>query len=334
MNNKILFKPNSLILATYDTDLRFTPTEYKFFDMLLQRCQYSNNYGFRKANFIKEDIVCIFTHYGDLSVKNICVTLEKFRKLSLRFKLGKEFVVGSAISEYTYNEETAEFSCSMSENVYKLLSGYNEYGYAPINIELTRKSKTYYTQKLYQMFRSWSKYNKEVLKEFKFSELKQVCNVIEGSVYEIYAEFKKRILLKSLKEINEKSNMEVKILKETRRNRRVVSIEFSILDHETKNYKFNKNGEIVEYVDAQIIEEDHDVSKDDISSEDYVQLIDLGIRESIHQKFINDFADYKEYLKAVEKAVEKTLDSIGGKTINTRNYKYFKAVLNNLMPTD
>ena len=335
MNNEILFKPNALITATNEKTLSFTNNEYKFFDMLLQRCQYNNYHGFRKAKFTIEDTSLIFKHAENTSVKGIVEILEKFKAIALKFKLNGLYVSSYAISQYTYSEEIGEFTCGMTDEVFKLLTGYNEYGYAPINLESTRKFKSFYSQRLYQLFRSWSKPNKKVLKEFKLSELKDLCDVKEGSSYNAYKIFKRDVLKKALKEINNNFPMEVEISKEIKVGRKIARIEFSILDHETKNYKFDK-GEIVEFVDAQIIKDYKTSSENDdnISSEDYVQLIDLGIRESIHQKFINDFADYKEYLKLVEKAVEKTLDSIGGKTINTRNYKYFKAVLNNLMPTD
>ena len=62
-------------------------------------------------------------------------------------------------------------------------------------------------------------------------------------------------------------------------------------------------------------------------------LLDLNINESIHTQFLKDFYNYKQYIKSVQTASEKTLGSLGGKTINKRNYKYFKTSLENLIPS-
>lgn len=70
MNNEILFKPNALILATHNNNLGITSNEYKLFDALLQRCQYNNSYGWRKAEINREEIKKIIKHTESTTVKS------------------------------------------------------------------------------------------------------------------------------------------------------------------------------------------------------------------------------------------------------------------------
>lgn len=317
MNNEILFKPNALILATHNNNLDITSNEYKLFDTLLQRCQYNNSYGWRKAEINREEIKKVIKHTENTTVKGVIKTLEKFKNISLNFKLGNKFVSGYAIAEYVYDRETDSFSCSMSDNVYTVLINYARYGYSPINLDLVRRSKSYYTQKIYGLFRMWSRSNETVTKTFTLSEIKSICDIQEGTSYDEYREFKRRVLLPALKEIESSLNMTIDY-KEIRKMRRVSSIEFSITDHEPRKYKFEKDMLISE----DIKETYEEIENDQIDSMDYVNLIDLNFRESIHKKFLNDFSDYKNYIMAVELASKRTLDSTGGKSINKRNYNY------------
>lgn len=65
-----------------------------------------------------------------------------------------------------------------------------------------------------------------------------------------------------------------------------------------------------------IIEIDDNSITDEIDSIDYMNLIDMNIKESVHKRFLQDFSDYTNYIKAVETASMRTLDAVGGKSIN------------------
>lgn len=321
MNNEILFKPNSLIMAKSDCD-NIKSNEYKVYDTILQRCQFYQGYGFRKAELTRDEIKMIVKTNDYTTVNEITNTLDKFRGITLKFKLGTKYITSGAIAEYDYDTSTDTFSIVISENVFNILMEYSKYGYSPIDLKIIRKARSYYTQKIYGMFRAWSKYNKKVNHTYQLEEIKGVCDIFEGK-YSEYKIFKRDVLKKAIKEINESLNMNVEIVKENRINRKVASIEFSINDFESKKYNFISN-KIVE-VKAE------DKVDDVIDNIDYANLIDMNLNESIHNKFINDFSDYKDYIKAVEIASRKTLDSVGGKTINKRNYNYFKTSLENLL---
>ena len=125
MNNEIIYKLHSLKLAKFNKNVILTNNEYKFYDMLIEKCKYPNN-GFRNAIFVKEDIECFFTHNRNLSVNRICNTLEKYKRILLQFTFGEMFGSSSAISQYKYDDETGEFMCSISNHVYNALIDFYE----------------------------------------------------------------------------------------------------------------------------------------------------------------------------------------------------------------
>ena len=68
-------------------------------------------------------------------------------------------ITSGAIAEYNYDTSTDIFSIVISENVFNILMEYSKYEYSPIDLKIIRKARSYYTQKIYGMFRAWSKYN-------------------------------------------------------------------------------------------------------------------------------------------------------------------------------
>lgn len=240
MNNEILFKPNSLIMAKSDCD-NIKSNEYKIYDTILQKCQFYQGYGFRKAELTRDEIKMIVKTNDYTTVNEITNTLDKFRGITLKFKLGTKYITSGAIAEYSYDTSTDTFSIVISENVFNILMEYSKYGYSPIDLKIIRKAASYYTQKIYGMFRMWSKTNTTVCHTYKLTEIKEVCDIFEGSCYDEYKIFKRDVLKKALKEIINKLNMDVEIVKENIVNRKVASIEFAITDYEPKKYNFDDN---------------------------------------------------------------------------------------------
>ena len=220
MNNQVLFKPNSIIMATSNCS-EITSTEYKVYDTVLQKCQVYQGYGFKKAQLGKDEVKSIVKNKNDLTVKGICDIFEKFRNITMRFKIGTKYITSSAISEYSYDESNDMFSVYISDNVFNMLMDYAQIGYSPIDLKLVRKAKSYYTQKIYGMLRMWSRYNETVFHTYKLTEIKDICDIVEGSCYDQYKIFKRDILKKSLKEIQNKLNMKAEIVKENRVSRKV-----------------------------------------------------------------------------------------------------------------
>lgn len=243
MNNEILFKPNGLILATANKTV--TSTEYKIYDTLLQRCQITKDEHWRKAEISREELKNIVKSNDNSTIEELKKMLEKFMSVKIRFKLGRKHYGATLLADYIYDEDEDTFTCSMSENVYMALMHYTEFGYSPIDIKLVKRAKGFYTQKIYQLLRMWSRQNKKVSKEFTIEQIKEVCDIIEGTSYDLYKAFKNRVILPAIKEINEKLNMQV-TFNEIKSGRRVTKIEFTFTDFETRNYDFKQEEIIIE----------------------------------------------------------------------------------------
>ncbi len=326
MNNEILFKPNALILAKSNDAI--TASELKLYDTLLQRCQITKDEHWRRADISFYEIKNLIKDKNRNSLADIKKILELFMSVKIMFNIKNKDYVATLISDYIYDNDIATFTCSMTKEVYNTLIGYSEIGYSPIDLKLVRQAKGFYTQKLYGLLRMWSRKDRKIKKEFSIQEIKDICCISEGTSYDLYKAFKNRVLKPAVKEINDKLNMVVEY-KEIKCGRKVQSIEFTFIDYEPRRYKFDDN-KIIE--PKEIIEEIKVEEKNNsIDSIDYMNMIDCNINESIHSKFISDFEDYKNYFVAVRTASEKTLGAIGGKTINKRNYKYFKTCLENLI---
>lgn len=326
-NNEILFKPNSLILATSNCD-DITSSEYKIFDTLLQRCQYHKGHGFREAELSRLEIKDIIKHEENTTISEITNTLDKFKDITLKFTLNKKFVSSNALAQHVYDPEKDIFKCSMTEEVFTVLMNYATDGYSPIDLQIVRKAKRYYTQKMYQLFRMWSRPNMRISKVFTLEEIKNICDIKNVKSYEKYKEFKRRVLNPVIEEINKKLNMKIDY-NEIKTVRKVTSIEFIILDYEPRKYNFNENKENIIEVKSK---RDNQL-KVEIDSKDYVDLIDAGINQSVHEILIKDYPQFMDIKKHIEKASKRTLDTIGGKTINKRNYKYFISTLESLLPS-
>lgn len=243
MNNEILFKPNGLILATANKAV--TSTEYKIYDTLLQRCQVTKDEHWRKAEISREELKNIVKSNDNSTIEELKKMLEKFMSVKIRFKLGRKHYGATLLADYIYDEDEDTFTCSMSENVYMALMHYTEFGYSPIDIKLVKRAKGFYTQKIYQLLRMWSRQNKQVNKEFTLEQIKEVCDIVEGTSYDLYKAFKNRVILPSVKEINEKLNMQV-TFNEIKTGRRVTKIEFIFIDFEPRNYYFKQDEIIIE----------------------------------------------------------------------------------------
>lgn len=242
-NNEILFKPNSLILATANKTI--TSSEFKLYDTLLQRCQVTKDSNWRKAEISREEIKKIITNNDKTTIEAIKNTLDIFKKVDIKFRLGSKDYSATLIAEHVYDHDTDTFTCSMSENVYMALMTYTEFGYSPIDLKMVRQAKGFYTQKIYQLLRTWSRNNTSITKTYTVSQLKEICDIFEGTSYDRYDNFKRKVLKPAIKEINEKLNMKVEY-EELKSGRRVTQIKFNCIDFETRQYEFKSDDVIVE----------------------------------------------------------------------------------------
>lgn len=315
---QILFKNNKLISKSYNKEL--TLSHFKVFNYIMLNTQKKSDNTTMSCFISRNELYDLINDKNNRTIKNSLDFLSNFSNYKIYITDKSTITATSLIHTAKYDSDTDKFEVRLEKELYDMIINYKIDGYTPLDLTRTNKSKSLYSTLLYEEFRKWSNTKKTLL--YSLDDLKNIllCN---GS-YDVYYEFKRRVLLPAIKEIEKNHNMKIEILNEIKRFRKVHEIEFSVIDEDKRQYIFdNKN-----IVEGSILAIDE---KSEIDNIDYVNLIDMNLNQSIHKKFLQDFSDYTNYIKAVETASIRTLDAVGGKSINKRNYNYFRSCLMNLI---
>lgn len=202
-------------------------------------------------------------------------------------------------------------------------------GYTPINVQIWLSLNNSYAQRFYDLLRLWSG-TKDTI-NYKLNEIKELLMLDDK--YSKYNDFKRRVILPAIKELNETGYFEIDI-KENKVGRKVDSIDFCVKDLDKRKY-FTKDLINSEYVktndekkvsNKKIIELKPDINDLYIPDE---SLFTKGTLRRFKMDFKDiDFRDnYME--RAFEDAVMITLDRDDVGIIKASSYKFFKVTLDN-----
>ncbi|MBN1037051.1 RepB family plasmid replication initiator protein [Clostridium botulinum] len=336
----ILLKSNALVNAEIDN----SNIEYKFTNLIFNETQ------LQKGNDSYFTIINIDA-FRDLSdsaylktAKGILSVLEdKFQKNTLKWCWGKEHYQVTLITKIKFNHTSGDFTIYIDKDLVNFLLNYRELrtGYTPLNLRLTNQSKSFFTQRIYELLRLWSGEKKEI--EYDLEDLKVKLLLQDHKSYKKYKEFKRRVLVPALKEINEKLNMNVDY-EEIRVGRCIAKLKFIVEDLEPRQYDFNKDKFLKEQISTDEIALDLNISnninidltesnKDELLLNNRKEFIDIteelnksGIKIAIST--INRFkTKYGEEL--VKKSVSILCNKVKQQKI-TAPVKYLKGILENL----
>ncbi|MBN1040069.1 replication initiation protein [Clostridium botulinum] len=336
----ILLKSNALVNAEIDN----SNIEYKFTNLIFNETQ------LQKGNDSYFTIINIDA-FRDLSdsaylktAKGILSVLEdKFQKNTLKWCWGKEHYQVTLITKIKFNHTSGDFTIYIDKDLVNFLLNYRELrtGYTPLNLRLTNQSKSFFTQRIYELLRLWSGEKKEI--EYDLEDLKVKLLLQDHKSYKKYKEFKRRVLVPALKEINEKLNMNVDY-EEIRVGRCIAKLKFIVEDLEPRSYDFNKDKFLKEQISTDEIALDLNISnninidltesnKDELLLNNRKEFIDIteelnksGIKIAIST--INRFkTKYGEEL--VKKSVSILCNKVKQQKI-TAPVKYLKGILENL----
>lgn len=336
-NPKILMKNNVLIQAKYSLTL----VENRIFLLMMYKLQKESE-GVLSCQISHDEFKSVIKHAKDKTIRNISNSLSNLRKKSIFFMEEKENGRGIIWGEYgflngfTYDEETKDFKIDASQKIYNLLNTYLQTGYTPANLAVLFSMKNYYAQRLYDLLRLWSG-TKNII-NYSISDLKMYLQLEDS--YPEYGNFKRRVILPAIKELNETGYFEVDF-KENKVGRKVESLDFIVKDLDRRKY-FGKN--IIETVGCssydvinQIIEvngKENLNSAKDVTLENSIFIPDeLILSKGAIRLFKNDFKEYNFKNKinsdAFEDAVAITVERDNIDIIEIKSYKYFKSTLIN-----
>lgn len=323
----LLMQSKQLVHTSYEV----TAIQNRIFYYCLLTAQKEKN-GELSCTVKLEDIKKLIPNKNQRTLANIKKTIQILKQTSLEFEKRED---GDTIecdynliagSEYNVNKET--FKIKLADRLYRHLIDYTVY--APLNLEILTKFKSFYAQRLYELLRLWSRTNTPIIKSFKIEQLRFVLGV--ENKYPAYKNFKQRVLNQAVKEINQVGNMKVDI-EEVKNGRRVDEIKFMIFDYEKKVY-FKNNNSIVSNEDQIGIKEIEVISKDEKEEikEFYVPNKKLFTTKTL-DNFKSDFVDYdfkdSTYKRLLQESILITLEKDDDEKIKVKSYNYFKKTLEN-----
>ena len=231
-DKKILMKNNELISKTRNN---ITTIENRIFQTVLYKLQRSSEDTY-SCTISHDEFKSFIKNNNQSTIKAITTILTNLRKQSIyikKYKKNGEIIWGQFgfINGFLYDEELNLFTIKASDEVYAMLKDYLGSGYTPVNLLLYLKLNNSYAQRLYELLRLWT--NSKYVINYSVKELKELM-MIEDK-YEKYADFKRRVLLSSVKELNSMGIFNVQI-KENKIGRKVDSIDFIVQDLDKRKY--------------------------------------------------------------------------------------------------
>ncbi|UOW69596.1 replication initiation protein [Paraclostridium bifermentans] len=351
-SNRILMKNNMLVKARYSLSL----IENRVFLSMLYKLQKKSD-GVLTCSISHSEFKDIIKFKQKNTVKGVLEVLEDLRKKPIYFKEEKKNKKGNLwgaygfINGYEYDDELGIFNIEASEKIHNLLKEYLKMGYTPVNVQIWLSLNNSYAQRFYDLLRLWSG-TKDTI-NYKLDEIKELL-MLEDK-YSKYNDFKRRVILPAIKELNETGYFEIDI-KENKVGRKVDSIDFYIKDLDKRKY-FTKDEIIKEIPGIELEEVAITYDENDCESKEEIILNDKVIiepqiisdtKENKVEIFIPDESiftkgtlrrvkmDFKDidfknkYMeKAFEDAVMITLDKDDVETIKATSYKFFKGTLDN-----
>lgn len=331
---KILMKHNSLVKAKYNLTL----VQNRVFELLLYKFQKEKD-GILSCDIHRSELRYLIGKEKNKTIKGVSDLLESLRVKEIliaekiKSKDKYKWHRFGLINGSTYNEDTDIFTVKATEEIYTLIQNYYDKreGHTPINLIVKLGMNNYYAQRLYDLLRVWSG-TKQII-NYEVEELKELLQIEEK--YNLYGDFKRRVIVPAIKELNETGYFEIHI-KENKVGRKVDSIDFIVKDLDKRKY-FDKDVGIVKGLSQKSVVEEFSVTKeqsilDDIKIDLYIP--DKGVfTKGTLRSFKKDFKgiDFKnEYiLRAFDDAIMITFDRDDVENIKATSYNFFKVCLEN-----
>ncbi|WP_270942604.1 replication initiation protein [Romboutsia lituseburensis] len=351
-NNRVLMKNNMLVKARYSLSL----VENRIFLSMLYKLQKRSD-GILTCSISHSEFKDIIKFKQKNTVKGILDVLEDLRKKPIYFREEKKNKKGNLwgaygfINGYEYDDELGIFNIEASEKIYKLLKEYLKMGYTPVNVQIWLSLNNSYAQRFYDLLRLWSGTKDTV--NYKIEEIKELLMLDDK--YSKYNDFKRRVILPAIKELNETGYFEIDF-KENKVGRKVESIDFIVKDLDKRKY-FAKDDAAKEIPnptleDIKLISNEVVSEKQEIISLDQIDIVELNKTKDVKSEKTDIFVpdemvftkgtlrrfkmnfkdiDFKnEYMnRAFEDAVMITLDRDDVETIKATSYSFFKGTLDN-----
>ena len=228
---KVLMRDKILIETTFD----ISAVENRMFYYILYKIQMGREK--KSTCFVtKEEFFRLMANKNARKVENILAFLDKLQKVDLIF--WKNSIKGKycLIAGYEYDEKNPdEFKVTVPEVVFEKLTKFdrNRDVYAPLNLSILGSLRGFYSQRLYEIVRLWSRTDKEITHDFTIEYIRFILGIPD----EKYTKFKNLniVLRRAVKELNDKANINISY-EPVKKSGKAIAVRFVIKDWEQKNY--------------------------------------------------------------------------------------------------
>ena len=233
----ILMQPKELVNTSYE----ISAVANRIFYYILYKAQKTNEDNLALSVRVSEkELKSLIKNFNDKNTEKLNEIFSIMLTTQLYFifedENNKKDCAYTLISGFEYSDEDKSFEVFFMKRIYEYIKKYNKY--APIDLSVMNKLDTFYSQKFYVLFRMWSRTENKIVTTFKLEFLRKVLSI--ENKYPDYKNLKQKILKPSLIRLNKFANMDIEFT-EIKKERKVVAIEFSILDKSPKVYNFRKN---------------------------------------------------------------------------------------------
>ena len=327
MESTVLMKHNDLVNAKYESKL----VHNRVFVYLLYAFQKYTDED-RLVHEVSREELCKFVlKQNERTIKGLRTMLSDLRKKEL-FLINEnddgsiDYITAGFIDKFSYNDKTDRFTITADAHVHRLLHRYLKDGYTPINLEIWMSLKNSYAQRFYDLLRSWSGSKRTI--NYSLDYIRKVM-LLENK-YKVYADFKKRVLIPAIEELNNTGYFEIEF-EEKRLGRTIDSIDFIVKDLDKRVYFNKKEIELEGKEITDIVPNNFESMKNKID-ELYIPNKKLFTAKTLND-FANDFKDIdfkdNKYKTLLQEAIMVTLDKDDSEKIYVKSYNYFKKTLDN-----
>lgn len=280
-----------------ESSFTISATENIILNCILQNIQVSRSEECM-CRMSASDFYKVLSKTDHKTVKFINECLDKL--MGVRYKFWNDEIEGNfnLIAGFTKDKETQQFIIYIPSEVHKRLMEYNNY--APLDLKILTSLKSFYSQRLYELCRLWSRNDEEKVVYFKVEYIRFILGADE-----VCEQFKylNQYVKTAIKDIEKKTQMRIKATP-IKEGRKAVKFEFRITDGDTKKYSVPKKE---------------------------IQFNGDEMQEELREEFLKEYSMYYDFNDSVvdeiyKKACKKTINKTKVQKIGRNQYEYFKQV--------
>ena len=320
----LLVKHNNLVQGKYSLDASEQKLLYKIFEEIQKKEYTTREVRMNFQDFYKE--------YK--SVLGMNITKTDFKNLIERVQDKKPYIIKG--DEYIRTQwykiygklDLSEVRLELDVDVFEYVQALDK-NFTGLRLETLYSFKSFHSMRIYELLKQWCETRREI--PYTLDTIKELLGVEENAGYKNFTNFKKYVLDKALKEINEKSELTVE-MEAVKEGRKVVGIVFKIVNYDKPERI--KTSTVPEVPDEEPVQE---VPAEEPALSTFFIPEELKMDSRLKGLFEKQFNQYDfndvDYMTALIETESMTLLKDDASSITALNYKLFAKILSNKIET-